>query len=378
MVAQRGTFYDSTSLLESILKRSARRPAATSGRAASAAEIPASAAAVNHPTHRVYVAIAVVTALVAAGTGGYMLIERMSFIDAIYMTVITITTVGYEEVKRLDTSGRIFTMGLIFTGVGTAFYLFSSVTEAVVGGQLRELFERSAMNRKIHQLENHVILCGYGRFGRIVAEELRRDKILAVVIENDPGKEPELIRNEELYVLGSALDEGILEQAGIEKAADIVVATASDPDNVYISLSARSRNPGIRIHARAESEIGLKHLRLAGVDRAISSYQWSALRIANAIARPSVVDFLGLILPGRGDEEISIEEVMVPAQSHLIGKTIGEVERENERVRLVALKRGVEPIHLIPPSQTALAAGDLIIAIGARTSLSALAAIFER
>jgi voltage-gated potassium channel len=298
----------------------------------------------------------------------------MSFIDAIYMTVITITTVGYDEVKRLDTAGRIFTMGLIFTGVGTAFYLLGNITETVVGGQLRERFERSAMNRKIHQLENHVVLCGYGRFGRIVAEELRRDKILSVVIEIDPAKESELIRNGELYVIGSALDEGILKQAAIESAAQIVIATASDPDNVYISLSARSCNPRIRIHARAESEIGLKHLRLAGVEQAISSYQWSAIRIANAIARPSVVDFLGLILPGHGDEEINLEEVVVPSQSPLIGKTIGDVERENERVRVVALKRGADAIRLVPTPQTALAVGDVIIAIGARTSLSALAA----
>ncbi|MGO9265843.1 MAG: potassium channel family protein [Candidatus Binataceae bacterium] len=359
---------------ESILNRSVRRPPTPT----SAAQRRAPATTARHPTHRVFVAIAVVTALLAVGTAGYMLIERMSFIDAIYMTVITITTVGYDEVKHLDTAGRIFTMGLIFTGVGTAFYLFGSVTEAVVGGQLRELFERSAMNRKIQQLENHVILCGYGRFGQIVAEELRRDGIVVVVVESDPGKEPELIRNEELYVLGSALNEGVLDQAGIGKAADIVIATASDPDNVFISLSARSRNPHIRIHARAESEIGLKHLRLAGVERAISSYQWSALRIANAIARPSVVDFLGLILPGHGDEEISIEEVVVPAYSDLVGKSIGEVERANERVRLVALKRGSEPILLLPTSQTLLVAGDLLIAIGARASLSTLTTILER
>jgi voltage-gated potassium channel len=234
------------------------------------------------------------------------------------------------------------------------------------------------MNRKIHQLENHVVLCGYGRFGRIVAEELRRDKILSVVIEIDPAKESELLRNGELYVIGSALDESILKQAAIESAAQIVIATASDPDNVYISLSARSCNPRIRIHARAESEIGLKHLRLAGVEQAISSYQWSAIRIANAIARPSVVDFLGLILPGHGDEEINLEEVMVPLQSHLIGKTIGEVERENERVRVVALKRAEDVIRLVPTPQTALAGGDVIIVIGARTSLSALAVSFER
>jgi voltage-gated potassium channel len=180
------------------------------------------------------------------------------------MTVITITTVGYEEVDRLDTAGRIFMMGLIFTGVGIAYYVFAAVTEAVISGQLREMIGKSAMIRKIHQLENHVIVCGYGRFGRVVAEELRRNGMTIVAIDSAEEREPELMRAGALYVIGSALDEQVLEQAAIGSASDIVVATPSDPDNVYISLSARAKNPRIRIHARAESDIGLKHLELAG------------------------------------------------------------------------------------------------------------------
>lgn len=321
-------------------------------------------------------ALAGIAVLVAFGTAGYVVIERMPLVDAIYMTVITISTVGYGEVKPLDTSGRIFTIVLIFTGVGTAYYVFAIVTEIVVGGQLREMMGRSAMNRRIHQQSGHVIVCGYGRFGTIVVDELRRNGMTVVVIETNQAREAELIRENILYVLGSALEEDVLEQAGIESASDIVVATASDPDNVYISLSARSKNPGTRIHARAESEIGLKHLQLAGADQAISSYQWSAVRIANAIARPSVVDFLNLILPGRG-EEIGFEEVLVPHRSPLIGKTIATVEQENERVRIVALKRGDAPISLLPGPGTELRAGDLLIAIGSRTNLRGLAETLE-
>lgn len=332
----------------------------------------------NSAARKIYLAVAMVTVLIAAGTVGYLAIAKMSFLDALYMTIITITTVGYEEVKPLDSTGRIFTIALILTGVGSAFYVFSAITEAVVGGQLRDLVGRSAMKRKIHQLENHVILCGYGRFGRIVAEELQRNGKSPVIIEQDPKKEPDLIRANALYIIGSALDEGVLDQAGISSAADVVIATASDPDNVYISLSARSKNARVRIHARAESDIGVKHLNLAGVNHAISSYQWSALRVANAISRPSVVDFLGLVLPGRGDEEISIEEVAIPPRSHIGGKMIADVERENDRVRVVALKRGAEPITLIPAPSTVVAPGDLLIAIGARTSLKNLAAVIER
>ena len=321
---------------------------------------------------RVGTGVAIVVLLTLAGSAGYMLIEGMSFLDALYMTVITITTVGYEEVKPLDTAGRLFTIAIIFIGVGTAYYVFAAITEAVVGGQLREFVGKSAMNRKIQQLEGHVILCGYGRFGRIVADELKADRHTVVVIESDPALEPELVRSELFYVIGSALDEEVLDSAGIGAASDIVVATASDPDNVFISLTARGKNPAIRIHARAETEAGVRHLKLAGADRAISSYQFSAFRIAAAIARPSVVDFLTLVMPGRG-EDVSLEEVTVPPQSPLIGKTITAIERANERLRVVGLKRGGDPISIIPDEQTVIAAGDLVVVIGARQSLERLA-----
>ena len=325
-----------------------------------------------NPGRRVGIGVAIVGLLTLVGSAGYMLIERMSFIDALYMTVITITTVGYQEVKPLDTAGRLFTIAIIFIGVGTAYYVFAAVTEAVVGGQLREFVGKSAMNRKIQHLERHVILCGYGRFGRIVAEELKADRRTVVVIEANPALEPELVRGGGYYIIGSALDEAVLESAGIRSASDIVVATASDPDNVFISLSARGKNPEIHIYARAETEAGLRHLKLAGAEGAISSYQFSAYRIAAAIARPSVVDFLTLVMPGRGDD-VSLEEVAVLPNSPLIGTTIAAVERANTRLRIVGLKRGAEPIAIIPDEQTIIAAGDLVVVIGARQSLERLA-----
>lgn len=325
-----------------------------------------------NPGRRVGLGIAIVLLLTLLGTAGYMMIEGMSFIDALYMTVITITTVGYQEVKPLDTEGRLFTIVIIFVGVGTAYYVFAAITEVVVGGQLREFVGKNAMDRKIQHLEGHVILCGYGRFGRIVAEELKADRHNVVVIEANPALEPELVRSGFFYIIGSALDEGVLESAGIHSASDIVVATASDPDNVFISLTARGRNSAIRIHARAETEAGLRHLKLAGADGAISSYQFSAYRIAASIARPSVVDFLTLVMPGRSDD-VSLEEVKVAQRSQLIGLTIVTIERTNTRLRIVGLKRGLDPIAIIPDEQTVIEAGDLIVVIGARPSLERLA-----
>jgi voltage-gated potassium channel len=325
-----------------------------------------------NPARRVALGIALVAVLTLIGSAGYMLIEHMSFLDALYMTVITITTVGYEEVKPLDTAGRLFTIAIIFVGVGTAYYVFAAITEVVVSGQFREFVGKNTMNRKIQHLEGHVILVGYGRFGRVVADQLKDDRHTLVVIEVNPELEPELARGGLFYIIGSALDEAVLEAAGILHASEIVVATASDPDNVFISLSARGRNPAIRIHARAETEAGLRHLELAGADRVISSYHFSAYRIAAAIARPSVVDFLTLVLPGR-NEETSLEEVKVPPHSALIGMTITAIERANARLRVVGLKRGNDPISIIPDEQTTIAAGDLIVVLGARESLERLA-----
>jgi voltage-gated potassium channel len=309
--------------------------------------------------------------LTLLGTVGYTLIERMSPFDALYMTVITISTVGFGEVKPLNQGGRLFTMGLIVTGVGTAFYLFATVTELVVEGRLREFLEKSAMYRKIHQLEGHVIICGFGRFGKVVAEEMIQNSLPVVVIEIDPAKESELNRLGIPYVLGSALEDEIIEQASIRTARAIVVGTPSDADNVFITLSARQKNPAVRIHARGETEAGLRHLRLAGADQAISAYQWGAMRIAATITRPSVVDFLELSIPGRGSE-IDLEEIRVAPQSPLAGKAIAAVEDAGTRLRIVALKRGADPISIIPNPATRIEAGDFLVVIGERASLKRL------
>jgi voltage-gated potassium channel len=320
---------------------------------------------------RLLFAFGAIIVLITLGSVGYIMVEGMSPLDALYMTVITISTVGYEEVKPLSTNGRIFTMILIFVGVGTAYYVFAVVTAMVVEGRFSEFVGKTAMQHKIRDFEGHVIVCGYGRFGRVVTGELRHNALAVVVIESDPAKEPELERAGVPYVLGSALEQEVLERAGIARAAEIVVATASDPDNVYISLSARSMNSKIRIHARAESELGLRHLQLAGVDQAVSSYQWSAMRIANTIMRPSVLDFLELLIPGR-NEEVDLEEIKVPQTSPLVGRAIRDLEQGTARLRVVALKRGANPLAIIPDPGMVIEAGDFLVAIGSRASLKQL------
>lgn len=321
---------------------------------------------------RFLAALAGIVVLVIGGTAGYMAIEHMTPLDALYMTIITISTVGYGEVKPLDTHGRIFTMALIVTGVGTAFYLFAVITQIVVEGQLREFLGRAAMKHRIDQLEGHIVICGYGRTGRVVAEEMAGAGLQMAVIERDASREAELREANILYVIGSALDDRVLEQAGVRRARAIAVATASDADNVYITLSARTMNPGIRILARGESEAGLQHLRMAGADVVVSAYQWAGMRLAASILRPSVVDFLELSIPGRG-AEIDLEEIRVAVGSALVGQPIANVEKSAPRLRIIALKRGNDPTALIPDPATRIAAGDFLVAIGDRDTLRRLA-----
>ncbi|HTR60755.1 MAG TPA: potassium channel protein [Candidatus Binataceae bacterium] len=306
-----------------------------------------------------------------AGTAGYMLIGDMTFIDALYMSVITVSTVGFGEVKPLGPGGRLFTIVLIVVGVGSVVYLLTAVAELVIEGSLRDFFGRSAMNRKIHNLHEHVIVCGFGRLGRAVVEELKRHQVPMVVIESDPAREPELSASGLLYVIGSALEETVIEEAGVRTARAVVVATASDADNVYITLSAREKNPHALIHARGDSEAGLRRLRLAGADQTLSAYQWGGMRIAASILRPSVVDFLELSVPGR-ESEVDLEEIKVEAGSPIDGRTIAEIERANARLRVVAIKRGDEPISMIPESASRVQSGDYLVVIGEATSLKRL------
>ncbi len=325
---------------------------------------------------RFVIALAVLVFLTAAGTTGYILIEGMSLIDAVYMSVITISTVGFGEVKPLSPACRLFTIGLIVTGVGTALYLFAVVAELLIEGRLREYLGKSAMEHKIHQLENHVVVCGYGRFGKVVAEEISRNSIPVVVIDHDPTMQAELAQAGLPYVIGSALQESVLEEAGIRRARAIVIATASDADNVYITLSAREKNPALRIHARAESEAGARRMKLAGADQVLWIYQWGAFRMAASIIRPSVVDFLELSVPGRG-AEVDLEEIRVASGSPMVGKTIRSLEDGTERLRIVALKKQGGDISLIPDSATTIGVGDYLVVIGESTGIKKLSAMIS-
>jgi voltage-gated potassium channel len=314
-------------------------------------------------------------ALGAFGTAGYMWLERLSLVDALYLTAVTVSTVGYGDVVPVTPAGRMFTVVLIVVGAGTGLYLLGALAQNVLEGQLRDLLGRKVMLRDLARLQHHVVLCGFGRFGRAVAEELVRGGERLVVIDTDPGTEPALRQLGVPYLIGSALSDEILEQAGIARARALVVATGSDSDNVFITLSARERNPGLHIHARAESEAGLRRLRLAGAQQIVSAYQIGGTRMAASILRPAVVDFVELSTVGSGESEVALEEIRAAPATALVGRTIAELEAEQPRLRIVAVKHPGEAMRIAPDPTTTIRDDDLLVAFGDRASLESLAGL---
>jgi voltage-gated potassium channel len=256
--------------------------------------------------------------------------------------------------------------------VGTALYLVSVIAEDVLEGRLRNVIQRRSMMRKISKHRGHVIVCGYGRFGKAVIDELVRAGRTVVVVERSTEQEAVLGPTGLDYIIGSATRDEILEQAGTANADAIVVATSTEADNVFITLSARELNPKLKIHARGESEASIRRLRRAGADYVNSPLQTGGLRTAASILRPSVVDFLELSLPSRG-EEIDLEEIRVGEGSAASTIEVGEIERRNQRLRVVALKRVDQPIQLVPGPGERVEAGDHLVVIGEREQLSQLA-----
>jgi len=322
----------------------------------------------------VVIALTLLVTTTAIGTLGYVAITDMSWLDAFFMTVITISTVGYQEVIPLDGPGKVFTIGLIVCGVGMTLYTLAAIAEFLVEGRLREVMGRRTMEQRIAKLKDHIILCGYGRFGRVVAEVLEDSAKPFVIVEVNLEKEAALVASGHPFIIGSALEEQVLAAAGIDRALALVLAMASDSDNVFVALSARETNPKLTIHARGETEAGIRRLRLAGATQIVSPYLIGGQRIANAILRPNVVDFLNLTSKGR-QGEIDLEEVLIGEGSTLNGLSLRQLPDFDVRVSIVGIKRHDQPMQLNPGPEHRLFAGDQVVVVGDRKNLEKLASL---
>lgn len=321
---------------------------------------------------RVALGVGALALLTLAGTAAYMALEPMGFRQALFMAVITLSTVGYAEVQPLSPAGQYFTIGFIVVGVGTTFYVVVALAEFLIAGQLADLLGRRSMDRTIQALRDHVIVCGYGRLGREVVVQLERAHVSVVIVDQNPGVAERLRAAGRACIAGSALEDEALRAAGIERARALVAATPSDADNVFIALSARELHPGIAIHARAETEAGTRRLHLAGAEQVIALHGLGGQRIAQAIVRPAVVDFIELATPGVGSP-IDLEEVELSPESALVGRSLGELGDHGLRVSVVAIKRLGRPTRLNPGPGDGLEAGDHVVVVGDRDNLRRLA-----
>jgi voltage-gated potassium channel len=312
-------------------------------------------------------------AITVIGVVGYIVFEGWSFTDAVYMTVITVTTVGYREVRPLDTTGQLWTMALLITGVGTLFYAAVSSVELVVEGAIRGYFGRRRMQAAVGKLNGHYILCGYGRVGRQVAREFARDGVPFVVVDQEPGIIEECLVEGYLALLGEASDDTVLEEAGVRRARGLVAAVDSDADNVFVVLSARKLNPKLNIVARASSDESAAKLEIAGADRTLSPYAVGGRRLASLATQPLVVDFLDIVTRGEKGLEFRLEEFGVPEDSFIAGQSIGELRiGERTGAMILATRNSEGTFDTSPSASDRIRAGDTLIVLGTREQISRL------
>jgi voltage-gated potassium channel len=321
---------------------------------------------------RLLAPLAVLLGLVVTGTAGYRLVEGWSVLDALYMTVITITTVGFLEVHPMGTAGRFFTMGLALGGVFTAFYAAAEFIRAVVTGEIRTVLGRQRMESRLEKLRGHLVVCGFGRMGRLVAEEFSAAGLDFVVVDREAKVLEGFALPGGIPLVGEATADDVLRQAGVERARALVTAAASDADNLFITLSARLLNERLLIVARAESEGAEVKLRRAGASRVVSPYNIGGHRVAQAVLRPNAMDFIELATR-TGHLELQIEETPVRPESPLAGQTLKTSPVRSEMgVIVVAIKKPDGKMAFNPSPEAVLEAGDILIALGRREQLDRL------
>ncbi len=314
--------------------------------------------------------------LVAVGTTGYCVIdERYTFLDALYMTVITLATIGYGEVHPLTDSGRVFTIFLILGGVFVFFYSFTELIRTVVSGELRQQLGRQRMKRELAALDGHFIVCGYGRMGRQVCQEFSRQGMPFVIID----RHPEVLEGFDLAhgipLPGDASSDELLRHAGIERARALVTVMSSDAANLYTTMSARLLNRHLFIVARVEDPHSEQKLKRAGANRVVSPYQIGGLRLAHAVLRPTVVDFIELAT--RTEHfELQMEEARVQAGSPLDGSQLKDGRLRNElKVMVIAVKKHSGEMLFNPEPDVVIEAGDTLVVLGRREQLGQLEAL---
>ena len=300
--------------------------------------------------------------IVVGGTAGYILIERWSLLDAMYMTIITIGSVGFMEVHDLSPAGRIFTMCLIVVGLTAVGYAVSTVTAFIVEGELTDIIGRRRMERRIAELKNHIVVCGAGETAKHIARELVQTRTPFVIVEVDPDRVQALQRVGDVpYVIGDATESQTLQQARVGVARGLITGMPSDKDNLFVILTARELNPSIRIVTRVIAEEARTRMLKAGADSVVSNNLIGGLRMASEMLRPHVVSFLDAMLRHAGN--VRVQEIQVPA-GPAVGRSLAEL-RIQERIGVAVFSMRAAAngsYHFNPTPTTRVAEGDVLIA----------------
>ncbi|MGD0355325.1 MAG: potassium channel protein [Dehalococcoidia bacterium] len=308
--------------------------------------------------------------LIAFGTLGYMVIEKWNAFDAFYMTVITISTVGFMELHSLSVAGRVFTTVLILSGVGTAFYILTSIVRVTLEGEFGT-FGRHRMESRINKLDQHFIVCGYGRVGEAIASTLKLQKANFVVIDHSLNSYTRAVQQDCLTIMDDATNHDVLKRAGILKAKSLITAFGDDAYNTYAVLTAREINPRLIIIGRAGNDEAAKRLKQAGATHIILPEVIGGLQMARLALRPTAVQFIETVLSGKEGEYL-VEEIYVGEGSSLTGNNIKDIEDRFPGVHILAVREKGGNLHISPGLTTKIEAGESLTAFGAMEQLQAV------
>ncbi|UCC40973.1 MAG: potassium channel protein [Candidatus Aminicenantes bacterium] len=309
--------------------------------------------------------------VILIGIIGFHIIEGLSFLDSLYMTIITIFTVGFREVKELSSAGQVFTILIILGGVGTVLFAFTKIAEKVFEGTIHQLWRRKKMEKKIQNLKDHYIICGFGRMGKTVKERLEGEKLPFVIIDNNEEKLEELKGDDDtLFIEDDATQEEVLVRAGIKKAKGLAALLPNDADNLYLVLTVRLINPSIFVLSKALDEEGEKKILQIGANKVVSPYKLGGLKIAQGLIRPTLVDFVDLIIR-RKELALHMEEFIVKKSSQMVNRNLAECDiRRQANVIVVAMKKPGEDIAFNPSSDAMIETGDILLVLGDKEAIN--------
>ncbi|MDZ4801873.1 MAG: potassium channel protein [Bryobacteraceae bacterium] len=320
---------------------------------------------------RLALVVCAIAIAVAIGSTGYILIEGYTPLEAIYMSLMTVTTVGYGEVRKLSDAGRIFNSFFMLLGASTLFLAIGVVTQTVIELEFSHYFSKRRTKRMIENLKDHYIVCGYGRVGRNAAQELHREGVPVIVLERNEAKVESAMHSGLLGALGDATLDSNLRGVGIDRAIGLIAALASDADNLFLVLSAKTLNAKLKISARVLEEEAESKMRRAGADTVLAPYSITGARLAQAILRPHVVQFLDFATIGLTD--VGIEQVAVNQDSVCVKRSLADLQIRREiGVIILGIRRASGEMLFNPDATVSLDAGDHLIAMGNHEQLQRL------